>query len=103
MNNSEKRGEIMSEIARKIQESGRILPDIRNREWSKLEVPAAKLLNLLIEAENILIELDDIQMNNDQCYPEIEDMMLQLGEIRSNYINFVDNNLDILDIKIDKN
>ena len=76
------------------------MKDIRYRVWSKKDNPAARLLNLLIEAENILIELDDYQMNNNQCYPEIEDMMLQIGAIREDYTKFVEKNIDILKIDI---
>lgn len=72
------------------------MEDIRNREWLKLDTKVAKLLNLLIEAENILIDLDEYQMENNQCYPEIEDMMLQLGVIREHYTEFVDNHKEVL-------
>ena len=75
------------------------IKDIREKEWMKNDSKVASLLKLLIEAENILIDLDEYQMDNDQCYPEIEDMMLQLGEIRNDFTEFVDNNLEILDIK----
>ena len=33
--------------------------DIREREWKKLDVPAAKILQLLIDAENLFLDLDD--------------------------------------------
>ena len=92
----EKRGEELKMIARKIQESGLQFPDIRYRDWSTLDTKVAKLLNLLIEAENILIDLDEYQMENEQCYPEIEDMMLQLGVIRERYTEFVDNHNEVL-------
>ena len=74
------------------------MPDIRERSWKNNNCKAAKLLNLLIEAENILIDFDEYQIQNEQCYPEFEELMLQLGEIRSNYTNLVDNNKEILDI-----
>lgn len=76
------------------------LSDVRDRQWLKIDSKVSKELKLLIEAENILVELDEHQMNNDQCYPEIEDMMLQLGELRKQYTEFIDNNLNLLDIKI---
>lgn len=72
------------------------MEDIRKRDWSTLDTKAAKLLNLLIEAENILIDLDEYQMENEQCYQEIEDMMLQLGVIREHYTEFVDNHNEVL-------
>lgn len=94
------RSEKMKEVARKIQESGLKFPDIRERDWRNIDAPAAKIMNLLVETEDILMELDEIQMNNNQCFPQIEDFMLQIGEIRSKYSDFVDNNSDILDVKI---
>lgn len=98
MNNDEilKRGEDLEMLAQKIKNSGLQFPDIRERDWSKLDSKAARLLRLLIDAENILIDLDEYQMENNQCYPEIEDMMLQFGAIREQYTKFVDNNLEIL-------
>ena len=95
----EKRGEELKMIARKIQESGLQFPDIRDREWSKLDSKVSRVLKLLVEAEDIMIELDEHQMDNEQNYPEIEDMMLQLGELRSNFTDFVDNNLELLKLK----
>ena len=89
-------------IVDKIQSSGVEFPDIRERSWSKKDCDAARLLNLLVEAENIFLKLDDFQMNNGQCYPEIENMMLQIGEIRSKYLDFVDNHIEILDINNNK-
>lgn len=75
-------------------------PDIRKKEWRKLNCDAARLLNLLISAEDIFISFDEYQMENGQCYPEIEDMMLEIGELRDEYIKFVEKNKDILDINI---
>ena len=94
------RKETIEMIARKIQDSGIQMPDIRERSWKNIDSDTAKLLNLLIEAEDILIKLDEYQMENGQNYPEFEDFMLQIGDIRARYTEFVDKNLDILDIKI---
>ena len=99
MNEYEERGEKLKEIARKIQESGLQFPDVREREWRNNQSPAAKVMNLLVEAEDILVELDSIQMENNQCYPELEDFMLQISELRNKYSNFVDQNMDVLEIK----
>lgn len=74
----------------------REIKDIRYKDWINIDSKVSKLLKLLIEAEDILIDLDEYQMENDQIYPEIEDMMLQLGELRNDYSNFIDNNLDLL-------
>ena len=79
------------------------MKDIRERSWKKNNCDAAKLLNLLIETENLLISLDEYQNDNGQCYPEFEDFMLQIGDIRYRYTEFIDNNLDVLDIETKKN
>lgn len=95
----ERRKEELEMIARKIQESKIQMPDIRERNWRNRDCDASRLLNLLIEAENLLLKFDEYQMENDQCYPEFEDFMLQIGDIRAKYTDFVDNNLEILEIK----
>ena len=84
------RKETIEMIARKIQDSGIQMPDIRERSWINIDSDTAKLLNLLIEAEDILIKLDEYQMENGQCYPEFEELMLQLAEIRAKYTNPID-------------
>ena len=99
MKEYEERGEKLKEMARKIQESGLQFPDIREKEWRNVQAPAAKVMNLLVEAEDILTELDSIQMKNNQCYPELEDFMLQVSDLRNRYSNFVDQNMDVLEIK----
>ena len=86
-------------IANKIQQSGLQFPDIRRREWMNIDSKVSILLNYLIEAENILLELDEYQMGIGQKYPELEDMMLQMGELRNQYTEFVDRNLELLKIK----
>ena len=98
-NELEIREEELQMLANKIQDSGLSFPDIRDREWLNSDSKASKVLNLLIQAENLLIELDELQMENGQNYPEIEDMMLEIGELRSSFTNYVDNNLDLLKIK----
>lgn len=96
----EKRKEKLKMIAKKIQDSGLNFPDIRNRDWMDYDSAAAKILKLSIELENLLIDLDDYQMKNDQCYPKIENMMLEFGDFRKKYTNFIDNNIEVLEIKI---
>lgn len=93
------REEELKMIANKIQQSGLQFPDIRRREWMNIDSKVSILLNYLIEAENILLELDEYQMENGQKYPELEDMMLQMGELRNQYTEFVDRNLELLKIK----
>lgn len=95
----QKREEELKMIAKKIQDSGLQFPDIREKEWLKVDSKVSELLRLLIAAENIMLDLDEYQMENGQCYPEIEDMMLQLGELRNSYSKFIDNNLDLLKLK----
>lgn len=97
--NFDSRKETIEMIARKIQESGLQMPDIRERNWRNIDCDAAKLLNLLIEAEDLLVKFDEFQMENGQCYPEFEDFMLQLGDLRARYTEFIDKNLDIINIK----
>ena len=70
-----KREKELKMIAKKIQGSDLKFPDIREREWSKIDSKVSKILNYLIEAENILVDLDEYQMENGQNYPEIEDMI----------------------------
>lgn len=100
MENCDEREEELKNIASKIQDSGLQFPDCREREWMKINSDSAKLLNLLIQTENIFLDLDDYQMNNGQCYPEIEDMMLQIGYLRSKYTEFVEKNSEILKINL---
>jgi hypothetical protein len=74
------------------------IPDIREREWLQSNNDAAKVLKLLIEAEDILFNLDEYQTNNGQCYPDIEDMLLEIGYLRAKYTDFVEKNIEILNI-----
>ena len=94
------REEELKKMAKKIQESGIQLSDIREREWISHDCDAAKLLKLLIEAENLFMGLDEYQMEHDQCYPDIEDMMLLMGDLRAKFIEFVEKNPEVLNVKI---
>lgn len=96
MENFEQRQEELEMLVKKIQESGLQFPDIRDRDWMKLDSKAAQVLNLLIEAENILTELDEYQMENGNCYPDIEDIALEFGLLRKKYTDFVDENKEVL-------
>ncbi len=75
------------------------LSDIRERSWINHNSRASKLLKLLIDAENILLELDEYQVENNQSYPEIEDMMLEFGEFREKYTKFIEKNPELLKIE----
>ena len=94
-----KREEVLRLITKKMQESGLKFPDIRDRDWLKIDSKVSKVLKLLVAAEDIMIDLDEYQMDNNQIYPEIEDMMLQLAELRKDFIDFVDNNLELIELK----
>ena len=72
------------------------LKDIRFREWINYNTDISKALKLLIELEDIFYDIDKISLDNDQCYPEFEDFMLQIGEIRKEYTRYVDDNKFIL-------
>lgn len=75
------------------------IQDIRERDWLKLNTPAAKALKYILEAEDILISLDDYQMENNQAYHEIEDMMLSIGDLRKRYTKYIDNHEELLLLK----
>ena len=72
------------------------LKDIRFRDWINYNTDISKALKLLIELEDIFYDIDKISLDNDQCYPEFEDFMLQIGEIRKEYTRYVDDNKFIL-------
>lgn len=75
------------------------IQDIRERDQLKLNTPAAKVLKYILEAEDILISLDDYQMENNQAYHEIEDMMLSIGNLRNRYTKYIDSHKELLLLK----
>ena len=77
------------------------MKDMRYKEWIDRNSDASTILKLLIELEDMFIDFDEYQMENNQCYPEIEDLMLLIGAVREKYTNFVNNNLEVLDITLD--
>ena len=77
------------------------MKDIRYREWLKYDTKISRALLYIISAENILGELDDYSVENNQCYPEIEELYNQLASIRSDLTKYVDENKDILSIRYD--
>lgn len=77
------------------------MKDIRYREWLKYDTKISRALLYIISAENILGELDDYSLENNQCYPEIEELYNQLASIRSDLTKYVDENPDILSISCD--
>ena len=72
--------------------------DIRDREWLKCNTKISQALLHIINAENILNELDDFSLDNDQCYPDIEDFYNELANLRFRITKYVDENQDILNI-----
>jgi len=74
------------------------MKDIRNREWLHYNTKISKTLMYIINAENLLGELDDYSLENNQCYPEIEDFYNQLAALRADLIKYVDENQDILNV-----
>lgn len=72
------------------------LKDIRFRDWINYNTDISKALKLLIELEDIFYDIDKISLDNDQCYPEFEDFMLQIGEIRKEYTQYIDDNKFLL-------
>ena len=93
----------LEKIYKRIKDTGHYIDDIRVRPWYILDCDASKILNLLIEIEDLFTKFDEYQMKNNQCYPEFEDFMLQIGDIRYRYTEFIDNNLEVLAIKTKKN
>ena len=77
------------------------MKDIRYREWIKQNTKISHALLSIMNAENILAELDDFSLENNQCYPEIEEFYNQLAALRSELTKYVDDNPDILNIKCD--
>lgn len=89
----------LERIYKRIKETGHYNNDIRLQPWYILDCDASKILNLLIEVENLFTKFDEYQMENGQCHPEFEDFMLQISDIRARYSDFVNKNLDVLKIK----
>lgn len=90
----------MVELANHIKKEENKMKDIRYREWLKYNTKVSQALLHIINAENILWELDDFSLENDQCYPEIEDFYNQLAALRADITKYVDENPDILNVNI---
>ncbi len=80
------------------------MTDIRPRDWMNLDTRVSKVLRLLIEAEDILMDLDDYQMGNGQYYTDFEELYNQLADIREHFADYIDKHLELLtmDKDIDK-
>lgn len=100
LNNIDKeRVEAMERLVRKIQESGLQLDDIRKRTWMTSDSNVGKILSLLIETENLLIDLDEYLVHNNPELNSIEDFMLELGDFRDRFASYVDKNSDLVNVK----
>jgi len=74
------------------------MEDIRFRDWAKLDTKVSKALTLFIELENILDDLDDLSLANNQCYSYFNAFCIQLGAIRKDFTEYVENNNSVLEI-----
>lgn len=70
--------------------------DIRKRNWLSLNTKVSKILSLLIEVENDLMDLDDYQMGNHQCYPDFEELYNRVALIRKDFTNYIDQHQELL-------
>lgn len=77
------------------------MKDIRYKDWINSSNKISKALRLLIELEDIFYDLDKYSLDNNQCYPDFEDFMLQIGEIRKDFTNYIENNKEILGINFE--
>ena len=80
------------------------MKDIRLRDWMETNTYVARVAKLLIEADNILTDLDDYQVRHDQIYPDIEDFELKVNSLLYEFIKYIDENKELLliDEKVDE-
>ncbi len=88
----------MIKLSDQIKEAEGKMKDVRFREWLKLDSKISQALLYIINAENILGELDDFSLENDQCYPEFEDFCNEIAAVRAEITRYVDENPEILEI-----
>ena len=72
------------------------MTDIRPRDWMKLDTKVSNVLRLLIEAEDILMELDDYQMGNGQYYTDFEEMYNQVADTREHFAKYIYSHKELL-------
>ncbi len=72
------------------------MKDIRNRDWMHLDTKVSKILRLLLDAENELMDLDDYQLWNGQEYSAFEDFYNQLSDFRERYTKYIDEHKELL-------
>jgi hypothetical protein len=75
------------------------IKDIRYKEWINDKSKVSLVLKKLIEVEDLLIDLDEYNTNNNLDYDNLEDFMLQIGELREEFTDYVEKNTDLKEIK----
>lgn len=98
MNSEESRIARMVMLGEEISKMDGQIKDIRYRDWLKYDSKISQAVLYLLNAENILAELDEFSMDNDQCYPEIETIYNKVASLRAEILEYVDNNPDILGV-----
>ena len=98
MNSEENRIARMVMLGEEISKMDGQIKDIRYRDWLKYDSKISQAVLYLLNAENILAELDEFSMDNDQCYPEIETIYNKVASLRAEILEYVDNNPDILGV-----
>ncbi len=76
------------------------LKDIRKKDWLEKDSTVSTILENLINVENLLISLDEYNTDKNLNYDLIEDFMLQIGNIREKFTNYIDQNIELTNIKI---
>lgn len=75
------------------------IKDIRYKEWINDKSKVSLVLKKLIEVEDLLIDLDEYNTNNNLDYDNLEDFMLQIGELGEEFTDYVEKNTDLKEIK----
>ena len=75
------------------------IKDIRYTDWINNNSKVSILLKKLIEAEDILIDLDEYNTTNNLNYDSLEDFMLQIGKIRKEFTDYINKNQKLKKIK----
>lgn len=98
MNSEKNRIAKMIMLGEEINKMEGKMEDIRYRDWLKYDSKISQAVLYILNAENILSELDEFSMENDQCYPEIETIYNKIASLRAELLEYVDKNPDILGI-----
>ena len=98
MNSEESRIAKMVMLGEEINKVKEKMKDIRYRDWLKYDSKISQAVLYIINAENILSELDEFSMDNDQCYPEIETLYNKIASLRAEILEYVYKNPDILGV-----